>query len=230
MPDDRWPAGMLKLPPGPPLEDAACKGSDLDLFFPRRGRPAGPALAVCGTCPGADACRAWAIGAPTALRGIWGGLSEKQRRRLRAAQTSRGDDGGMDDGPEPVLADADDDDNDGATMDDGVILEAPSNNGHVAPDPVTATEPRLCAGPGCDQELTGRQERFCSRNCAKKESYARSGRPARTPTVKQPSSAAAIRIDPTAVLASAGFELTGYLLTDSGGQPWMLTSLRTPGG
>lgn len=68
------------------VTDAACRGMDPDLFFPDRGEvdSAAKARAVCESCPVIDACRSYAVAA-NERDGIWGGLSEKQRRRLRRA-------------------------------------------------------------------------------------------------------------------------------------------------
>ena len=56
----------------------------VDLFFPARGRTEDlrNAREVCVTCPVSEQCRA--VGMNEKF-GIWGGLSERQRRRLRAS-------------------------------------------------------------------------------------------------------------------------------------------------
>lgn len=74
-------------------ERAACRGSDPNLFFPERGDHAGlaAAKAVCNGKPGApdpcpvrDDCLAWALSLPVlADVGVMGGMSWKQRKRLR---------------------------------------------------------------------------------------------------------------------------------------------------
>lgn len=63
--------------------EAACRGmahTDRDLFFPAKGDVASlrRALAVCASCPVIEPCRVAGKGQP----GIWGGLSEKARRRV----------------------------------------------------------------------------------------------------------------------------------------------------
>ncbi len=67
---------------------AACARVDPELFFPVG--TTGPALAqtaaakaVCGHCPVIGACRGWAL-ATREPSGIWGGLSEQERRALLA--------------------------------------------------------------------------------------------------------------------------------------------------
>ncbi len=64
-------------------ELAACRGADLDLFFPSRGEPAGPARQVCAACPVRQQCLDYAI-TNRVVHGIWGGLTERERRALRS--------------------------------------------------------------------------------------------------------------------------------------------------
>ena len=68
-------------------DGARCRAEDPELFFPIG--PSGPALkqlneakAICRRCPVVVDCLTWAMstGQPT---GIWGGLSEDERRELR---------------------------------------------------------------------------------------------------------------------------------------------------
>lgn len=63
---------------------AACRGSDTNLFFPDPDDrdSASEAKAVCAQCPVLRSCRAWALAHP-AERGIWGGLTETERRAAR---------------------------------------------------------------------------------------------------------------------------------------------------
>lgn len=61
---------------------AACRGLDTDIFFPASDADAGPARAVCATCPVREACLEWAI-ATRQEEGVWGGLTDGERRRLR---------------------------------------------------------------------------------------------------------------------------------------------------
>jgi WhiB family redox-sensing transcriptional regulator len=64
-------------------ELAACRGADLNLFFPERGESAGPARQVCAACPVRQACLDYAI-SNRITHGIWGGLTERERRALRS--------------------------------------------------------------------------------------------------------------------------------------------------
>jgi WhiB family transcriptional regulator, redox-sensing transcriptional regulator len=61
----------------------ACRGHDLALFFPSRGEDSRPAKAICGKCPVLEECRSWALDQGPHLEGIFGGLSNRQRRQHR---------------------------------------------------------------------------------------------------------------------------------------------------
>jgi WhiB family redox-sensing transcriptional regulator len=62
--------------------DAACNGMNPDLFFPELGEDARPAKEVCRGCPVRERCLEYAM-ANRETHGVWGGRSEKERRRLR---------------------------------------------------------------------------------------------------------------------------------------------------
>jgi WhiB family transcriptional regulator, redox-sensing transcriptional regulator len=66
---------------------AACQSAEPDLFFPISG--SGPGLgqvarakAVCAACPVRSDCLRYALAAGP-LQGVWGGLTEDERRLLR---------------------------------------------------------------------------------------------------------------------------------------------------
>lgn len=61
---------------------AKCREADLGIFFPGPRQSTRPAKAICAECPVVDECREYALGVP-ALQGVWGGLSENERDRLR---------------------------------------------------------------------------------------------------------------------------------------------------
>jgi WhiB family transcriptional regulator, redox-sensing transcriptional regulator len=65
-------------------ELAACRGADLDLFFPGRGESAEPARQVCAACPVRQPCLDYAV-SNAITDGIWGGLTERERRALRTS-------------------------------------------------------------------------------------------------------------------------------------------------
>ena len=64
--------------------EAAFNGSDGDVFFPdSEEEPAGAAAkAICADCPVAEACLQYAL-ATNQGAGVWGGLDEGERRRMR---------------------------------------------------------------------------------------------------------------------------------------------------
>jgi WhiB family redox-sensing transcriptional regulator len=69
---------------------AGCLGEDPEMFFPVGSGPAAleqeaEAKLVCGTCPVRDECLEWAL-ATCQDAGVWGGLGEEERRRIRRAR------------------------------------------------------------------------------------------------------------------------------------------------
>jgi WhiB family redox-sensing transcriptional regulator len=79
-------------PPDPPdtswMADGNCVGVDPDLFFPERGESTKEAKAVCRACDVRDQCLEFALDNRERF-GIWGGLSERERRRIRKARRQR---------------------------------------------------------------------------------------------------------------------------------------------
>ena len=65
-------------------ELATCRGTDLNLFFPGRGESAESARQACGACPVRQPCLDYAI-SNAITYGIWGGLTERERRALRTS-------------------------------------------------------------------------------------------------------------------------------------------------
>jgi hypothetical protein len=63
-------------------EHAACAGVAPDVFFPARGPQPHVARSDCAGCPVAADCLSLAL-ENVEDEGIWGGTSERQRRRLR---------------------------------------------------------------------------------------------------------------------------------------------------
>jgi WhiB family transcriptional regulator, redox-sensing transcriptional regulator len=59
-----------------------CLGVDPDLFFPERGASTKEAKQVCQGCVVREDCLEHAL-ANGEKFGIWGGLSERERRRIR---------------------------------------------------------------------------------------------------------------------------------------------------
>jgi len=65
-------------------ELATCRGTDLNLFFPDRGESAEPTRRVCAACPVRQPYLDYAI-SNGITDGIWGGLTERERRALRTS-------------------------------------------------------------------------------------------------------------------------------------------------
>ena len=64
------------------IEQASCRGVDPELFFPARGGSTKEARAVCKGCVVRDKCLNHSLVQGERF-GIWGGTTEKERRRLR---------------------------------------------------------------------------------------------------------------------------------------------------
>ena len=62
--------------------DALCAQTDPEAFFPEKGGSTRDAKKVCGVCNVKAQCLEYAL-ANDERFGIWGGLSERERRRLR---------------------------------------------------------------------------------------------------------------------------------------------------
>lgn len=61
---------------------ANCRGADPDLFFPERGASTRTAKSICRECSVRPDCLEFAIVSSEKF-GIWGGMSERERRRIR---------------------------------------------------------------------------------------------------------------------------------------------------
>ncbi|CAB4761794.1 MAG: WhiB family transcriptional regulator [Actinobacteria bacterium] len=65
---------------------ANCLGVDPDLFFPERGASTREAKEVCRGCVVREDCLEYALRNGEKF-GIWGGMSERERRRIRRQRT-----------------------------------------------------------------------------------------------------------------------------------------------
>ncbi len=63
-------------------DQANCKGANADLFFPERGASTRTAKGICRECQVRPECLEFAITTGEKF-GIWGGMSERERRRVR---------------------------------------------------------------------------------------------------------------------------------------------------
>ncbi len=68
---------------------ANCRGADADLFFPERGASTRKAKAICAACQVQEECLEYAITEGEKF-GIWGGLSERERRKIRKQRAKIG--------------------------------------------------------------------------------------------------------------------------------------------
>lgn len=73
----------------------ACKGYDVNLFFPQPGvrlrADIAAAKAICATCPVRIDCLNYALAlesaSPRSCPGIWGGTHERERLRMKYGAT-----------------------------------------------------------------------------------------------------------------------------------------------
>jgi WhiB family redox-sensing transcriptional regulator len=66
-------------------DDALCAETDPEAFFPEKGGSTREAKRVCAGCSVQAECLQYALDNDERF-GIWGGLSERERRRLRLQQ------------------------------------------------------------------------------------------------------------------------------------------------
>ncbi|WP_374201676.1 WhiB family transcriptional regulator [Saccharopolyspora sp. 6M] len=71
-------------------QSGLCAQTDPDAFFPEQGQSGTAAKRICGTCPVREACLEHSL-LHDERYGIWGGLGEADRRKLRAAVRSGSD-------------------------------------------------------------------------------------------------------------------------------------------
>jgi WhiB family redox-sensing transcriptional regulator len=64
------------------IDRANCRGSDPDRFFVRGATQARAAQRLCERCPVQEACLEYALANDIDF-GVWGGLTERQRRSLQ---------------------------------------------------------------------------------------------------------------------------------------------------
>jgi len=150
---DTWPLPSAELELDW-QERALCTQSDPEAFFPEKGGSSRAAKAVCLACPVRAACLDYALRNDERF-GIWGGLTERERRRVKK--------GTLDPqtilnpqtspvpapppsapAPEPVVA-------------EGAVEEAAPAEEAAPVEEAAAwvpAEPVLCAAPGCTQLVT----------------------------------------------------------------------------
>ncbi len=69
-------------PTGDWSDQAACRGMDINIFFPGQGQDVREAKAVCRACPVREDCKRYAY-ENREMFGVWGGTTEKERKRAR---------------------------------------------------------------------------------------------------------------------------------------------------
>ena len=62
-------------------QKGACRGLDPAIFYPASDDDADQAKSICAICPVREPCLEYAL-AHRERDGIWGGATEKERRRL----------------------------------------------------------------------------------------------------------------------------------------------------
>jgi WhiB family redox-sensing transcriptional regulator len=73
-----------KEPPEPWMADALCAEVGPEIFFPEKGGSTRDAKRVCAACDVRQQCLEYALRRDEHF-GIWGGVSERDRRKMRGA-------------------------------------------------------------------------------------------------------------------------------------------------
>lgn len=72
---------MITRPP-PWSASALCSQTDPEMFFPEKGGSSKSAKSVCRACPVRVECLEYALEHDESF-GVWGGLSDRERRQLK---------------------------------------------------------------------------------------------------------------------------------------------------
>jgi WhiB family redox-sensing transcriptional regulator len=93
--DSLWESLNLGAPEATKwMRSGVCMETDPEAFFPEKGKPTATAKAVCVGCPVRPECLEYALDGNERF-GVWGGLSERERRPL-LRQRRKVDEGGVD--------------------------------------------------------------------------------------------------------------------------------------
>lgn len=76
-----WTGEGSLIAPEDWTKDAVCAQTDPEIFFPEKGGSVKEAKEMCGSCDVRAECLAYALRNHERF-GIWGGLSERERRPL----------------------------------------------------------------------------------------------------------------------------------------------------
>lgn len=83
---DDDPFAAIAAHPDPSTEPwygkALCPQTDPEAFYPEKGGSTKEAKRICLLCPVTDECLQWALDTDERF-GVWGGLSERERRRIK---------------------------------------------------------------------------------------------------------------------------------------------------
>lgn len=72
----------------PWMDGALCAQVDMDIFYPEKGGTTRPAKAICARCDVQSECLIFALEHDERF-GVWGGKSERERRRLNRGTRPR---------------------------------------------------------------------------------------------------------------------------------------------
>lgn len=75
-------------PPGDWVQQAACGGAPVDIWFPDDPHQATEAKTACAACPVRNECLDYALD-NRIQHGIWGGLTHEERRKLSRGRPRR---------------------------------------------------------------------------------------------------------------------------------------------
>lgn len=80
---------ILGVSPVPQIlyDKGACYGADPQAFFQEKGGDVRPAQRICSNCTVFEECQEYALESREPF-GVWGGLSEQDRRKIRASRKS----------------------------------------------------------------------------------------------------------------------------------------------
>jgi hypothetical protein len=155
----------------------ACRQLPADWFHPDRGEPTADAKAVCATCPVRVECLRWALDSQERF-GIWGGTSERERRRIRRRVATGQPIPELDPDwvpssyhgnptwksqphPEPKREEPDVD------LDVAPVALSTPTNGRRPTDPDTGLPTDACVNCGKRYTPTRNTQRFCRKECAR---------------------------------------------------------------
>lgn len=84
-------ASLAEVPWEPWMDDPerACAGAPTDVFFGGGSGARAAAETYCARCPVIMLCGEWALGIGGYLFGVWGGMTQEDRRRVKRLRAER---------------------------------------------------------------------------------------------------------------------------------------------